>query len=299
MGEVVEVGRIRAHELPELLKIWGESFRNELSQRGANLEDIAPIFRFLLSLGRLPLWAVHRLGVPVEVWVLRVGGRVVGGVGQIGYRIPYIVGLVVQPGKRELRLVRMLERGLGAELKRAGYTLMRALVPQGHPIAKLGVKLGWEVVGETRQFVLPLRGVSPKAGGDTVGFLGFRRERALARAMEAEGDIRGLLSLERNYGSPVARIFGFREVFLTAGEDEGIAGLAWNAYQPVSFMHVPLLRNEGAYEGILSAAVGFLRRRGKSELHLDLWEDQRRPAERLRALGAREAGRWTYMIKRL
>lgn len=302
MGEPVEVGRIRAGELSSLVAIWNDSFRRELSQRGADLGEIAPLFRRLLSFGRLPLRMLHRLGIPVDVWVIRAGGQVVGGVGQIGYRVPYIVGLVVRPDKRELRLVRILEGELAANLKRAGYSAMRAHVPYGHPIAKLGLKLGWEPVGETRQFVLPLRNLSPRLRTRSPKFLGLRRERALARRCEAAGDIRGLLSLERNYGGPLARLFGFREVLLVEGgkgNPLGVAGIAWNAFQPVSFMHVPLLRDEDAFEALLGAAVGLLTSRGKAELHVDLWEEQRRPAEYLRTVGAQEAGHWVYLIKEL
>lgn len=298
------MGRIRKAELPLVLEIWKESFKGELSQRGMDLGEIAPVFRMLLSLRRFPLWLLHRLGVPVEIWAVRVRGRPVGGVGQIGYRIPYIIGLVVRPENRELRLVRILERGIAAGLKAAGYSLMRAHVPDGHGIAKLSLKLGWELLGHTRHFILSLKDLPPEAASlrSDVRGLGIRREGTLARKFHHEGNVRALLSVERNYGGPVVRIFGFRERILAAGrgnEPLGIARISWNTYQPIAFMHVPFLRDGDTYVGLLAAAIRHFKRLGKEELHLDLWEEQKDQAGLLRDLGAREGGRWNYLIKRL
>lgn len=300
MGSGVEVGRIRKDELPEVVRIWNRSFEGELSRRGVDLGDFAPLFGALLSLRRFPLRVLHLLGVPVEVWVVRLGGRPVGAVGQIGYRIPYIIGLVMERGSRELRLVRALEQGIAAGLRAAGFSLMRALVPAGHGIVKLARRLGWEVVGDTVQFVLPLRGPPPGDAG--ARGLGLRREAALARRFAREGNIRALLSLERNYGGPAVAALGFRERVLGAGgrgEPLGIARVSWNSRQPVAFMHVPYLLDGDAYGGLLAAAIRHLWRLGKAELHLDLWEEQGDQAGFLRGLGAREGGRWTYLIKRL
>jgi hypothetical protein len=298
------VGRIRKRELAEVISMWKESFRGELGIRGMDLGDLEPIFRFLLSLRRMPLALLHRLGVPVEVWVLRVGGRPVGSVGQIGYRIPYIIGLVVAEGKRSLRLVRILDQGVTEGLRNAGYALMRALVPQNHPIAKLARKLGWEILGETRQFVLSLTKVDVAAESPElkVGPLSFRRENILARTFSAEGNVKALLSVERNYGSTWARLFGFRERVLAVEKGGAVLGLArvsWNVYQPICFMGVPLLQNETSYELLLIRALTLFRHFGKEVLHLDLWEDQHRAIELLEDLGAADCDHWTYMIKRL
>ncbi|MGY4707339.1 hypothetical protein ACVNPS_06245 [Candidatus Bipolaricaulota sp. J31] len=300
----VTVGRIRKDELTEVIAMWKYSFRGELGVRMMDLSDIEPIFRFLLSLRRAPLSFLHRLGVPVEIWVLRMGGKPVGGVGQIGYRIPYIIGLVVEEGKRSLRLVRLIDQGITEGLRRAGYALMRALVPHGHPIVRLGIKLGWELLGTTRQFVLPLERTSPEAGtlGERVHPLSFREEHRFACLFQRAHDVRSLLAVERNYGSPWARLFGFRERVLVArrGSDPtGVARISWNAYQPVGFMGVPHLKDEYAYRTLLAYAIGFLARLGKAELHLDLWEEQAEAIGYVHDLGAEERGRWIYMIKRL
>ncbi|RLE34951.1 hypothetical protein DRJ58_01025 [Candidatus Acetothermia bacterium] len=304
MEGVMEVGRIRKGELPSVVEIWKESFRGELAQRGADLGNIAPLFRAFLSLRRLPLWVLHRLGVPVEVWVLRMGGRPVGAVGQIGCRVPYIIGLVVKREGRELRLVRLLEQGVATGLRAAGFPLMRALVPAEHLIAKLAIKLGWEAIGSITQFVLPLQGLSSDARSrlPSVRSISFRRERLLACGFTRRRDIKGLLALDRNYGSPVVGILGFRErVFGVEekGELLGLVRVSWNAYQPVAFMHVPYLREAEAYWSLLAHATRFFRGLGKAELHLDLWEEEGGLREGLRKMGAREAGRWIYLVKRL
>ncbi len=298
------VGRIRKRELAEVIAMWKDSFRGELGVRRMDLGDVEPVFRFLLSLRRAPLSLLHRLGVPVEIWVLRMGGKPVGSVGQIGYRIPYIIGLVVEEGKRGLRSVRLIDQGISEGLRRAGYGLMRALVPHGHPIARLGMKLGWEVLGNTRQFVLPLGRTPPGGGaiGDGVHPLSFREESRLARGFAAAGDVRALLAVERNYGSPCARLFGVRERVLVVrrgGGPTGVVRISWNAYQPVCFMGVPHPGDEQTYRALLAYAIGFLARLGKAELHLDVWEEQAGALRCLRRLGAEERGRWIYMIKRL
>ncbi|NOX44451.1 MAG: hypothetical protein GXO72_01760, partial [Caldiserica bacterium] len=110
------------------------------------------------------------------------------------------------------------------------------------------------------------------------------------------------LAVERNYGSPWARLFGFRERVLAARRGDDLAGvvrISWNAFQPVCFMGVPLLRDTDAYRALLGYAIGLMRRAGKDELHLDLWEDQAGAMRILRDLGAEERGRWAYMIKAL
>jgi hypothetical protein len=87
---------------------------------------------------------------------------------------------------------------------------------------------------------------------------------------------------------------------LVVDSDAGLLGLArisWNAYQPVAFMHVPFIKEETAYQALLSAAIQWFKNQGKVELHLDIWEEQWGLVEHLYSLGARETGRWTYLIR--
>ncbi len=295
---MMEVGRIRREELSHALALWRANFSADWNLRGTDIQGVARLFSFLLVCRRLPLSLLQRLGVRVEVWVLRDGGKVVGIVGQIGYRIPYLLGLVVERGARGLARVKGFLDGVCQALAEDGFRFARALVPQQHPVAKLALRLGWEVLGEVHEYVVELHPLPRNPPIDTpVRRLRAREEEHLARTALAAADIRTLLSLERNYGSRVARLLGFRDLFLIPRSGEkGIVAISANRYQRTATVRS---FNRGETIPLLEGALAILRDWGKERAQVGLLDPAPEVRCHVEEQGGDPQGVWLQLVRDL
>ncbi|HDI11559.1 MAG TPA: hypothetical protein ENF77_04510 [Candidatus Acetothermia bacterium] len=294
----MEVGRIRRKELPYALALWRANFSADWDLRGTDIQAVARLFSLLLSCRRLPLSLLQRLGVRAEIWVLRDKGKVVGVLGQIGYRIPYLLGLVMERGARGLARVKWFLDGVCQALAEDGFRFARALVPQQHPVVKLVLRLGWEVLGEVHEYVVELHPLPKKPPLEIpVERLRAREEEQLARTALAAADIRTLLSLERNYGSKVARLLGFRDLFLAprSGGRE-IVAVSANRYQRMATVRS---FNRGEIVPLLERALDILRSWGKERAQIGLLDPAPEVRCHVEGQGGNPQGVWLQLVKDL
>lgn len=307
------VSRAGKADLSQAMDLWRSIFAQEWEERQVDIKGLVRLFSFFLSLRRLPLRLLWRLGTAAELWVVREGGEVVGVMGQLGERIPCLMGLVLAPKVRGRGVVRAFVQGVCTELARAGFPLARSMPAAGSPVVELGRRLGWTVVGRAESYALSFSGklfeqarclpywAEPQ--GAVVRVLGQGEREALVRAAISRGEHRLALTLDGTYGiGHGSFLFGLRELFLVAergGHGVGYVGMEFSRYQAAAALHVPFLPDEGVYPSLLARALDILSRFGKDTVYIDLWEDHGESAAFLKLLGARPQSGWTWIVREL
>ena len=105
-----------------------------------------------------------------------------------------------------------------------------------------------------------------------------------------ERGLRRFLSLEGGYESWALRLIGVQNQSFVAERDGrlvGYLGVQTNRYQDIGTIRPPLLVEEEAYPGLLSAALRFFTRAGKRTAYVDLLDGQEALAPFLEGLGAK------------
>lgn len=281
------------------------SFQEELSGRGTDIARLRRIVSFLVSGGRLPLRLLNAMGFVAELWVARVGGKVVGVLGQIGRRAPYMSGIAIDPDFRGRGVAQALFQRVFDDLARRGYSFVRgAVLSHNEAALNLCAKTGLVPYARTQLYVLPLPPARlPEAPpGVTVRRASRRDVAALWPKEYDEAGLRRLLSLEGGYEACPLRLLGvWNRAFVAErrGKTIGYLGMQANRYQATGTIRAPLLFEDGAYPALLRRALEELTRLGRKTAYIDLLNGQEGLAPFLGELGAKPDKAWVQVVRRL
>lgn len=303
--EGLEIRGVRKGDVPRAAELLLMAFEDELSERGSDVARLKRLLYSLTSFGRLPLRLLHSLGVVAELWVACAEGKVVGVLGQLGRRVPYMSGIAIDPAFRGRGIAQALFHRVFSDLARKGFPLVRgAVLSHNQAALNLCAKTGLVPYARTRLYVLPLPPARlPKASpGIKVRCARARDLRPLwPKGLDGEG-LRRLLSLEGGYEAWPFRLLGVWNVGLVAereGELIGYLGVQANRFQTAGTIRAPLLFAEEAYPPLLGAALKELVRLGRKVAYIDLFEEQKGLSPLLQGLGARPDRAWVHLARRL
>jgi len=303
--EGIEIRGIRREDVPRAAELLFVAFEDELSGRGTDFARLERLLSLFTCLNRLPLRLLHALGVVAELWVARTEGKVIGVLGQIGRRAPYMSGIAIDPGFRGEGIAQALFERVFSDLAQKGFPFVRgAVLSHNQAALNLCAKTGLLPYARTQLYVLSLPPTQfPNASpGITVRRARRRDLSALWPKETDEEGLRRLLSLEGGYEAWPLRLLGGWNWGLVAereGQLIGYLGMQANRYQTIGTIRVPLLFDDAAYPPLLRAALEELVRLRRNTAYIDLLDGQGHLAPLLEKIGARADRSWVQLVRRL
>lgn len=303
--EGIEIRGVRKGDVPRAAKLLLMAFEGELSGRGTDVERLRRLLNLLTAARRLPLAILHALGVEAELWVARADGKVVGVLGQIGRKAPYMSGIAIDPEYRGRGVAQALFQQVFSDLAQKGFPFVRgAVLSHNQAALNLCAKTGLVPYARTQLYVLPLPPARLPRTSPGIKVRRARRRDLLAfwpKEADEEG-LRRLLSLEGGYEAWPLRLLGVWDWALVAereGRLIGYLGMQANRYQTIGTIRVPLLFEEEAYPALLRVTLKELIRLGRRTAYIDLLDGQENLALFLEELGATPDRAWVQVVRHL